>query len=483
MVEQGFHTNTRPGDISSVSLAIQQLVGTKHRSASEGVERSLSLLSQYALAATDITRLLEKGARIISEALPLACVLVTENGNDDVPFCIRAIMGSDSGAILSDICDHRQAHASGLRSTTGYEPEIHPGVSGRHSSSTILPPSLQRKRRRMMQISGKQSPFGWLITEEKDRRLTDDEVQILREAADILAIAIDRIQVQQESTHCEKLAKLNLENRIEERSAELAKTNARLAQSIEQYKKTEEALRRSEQDLHSLSVQLIEVGEQERKRIACELHDSIGQTMSSIKFRLESALIEFGNGAMEEGVATVSNVIPVIQQAIQEVRRISMDLRPSMLDDIGILATIEWYCKEYQDTYQGIRVMQHIDVEEIDIAEKLKLVICRVMQEAMHNIAQHSNANIARLELRREGRRLELRIIDNGNGFSLTQRSVREPNLRGLGLRSMRERVEQTMGMFFIDSRPGIGTTIEATWPLDVLFSVSDQPLLHSIES
>ena len=69
MVEQGFHTNTRPGDISSVSLAIQQLVGTKHRSASEGVERSLSLLSQYALAATDITRLLEKGARIRRQAV------------------------------------------------------------------------------------------------------------------------------------------------------------------------------------------------------------------------------------------------------------------------------------------------------------------------------------------------------------------------------------------------------------------------------
>jgi len=476
MIEQG----SRGSDVSNVSLTIQQLVGAARRPPSTGTDHSLFRLSQYALAATDVTRLLEKGAGIIAEAIPLAFVVIAETNRADAPFCIRAMAGRDSADIVNAVCDRRHMLSPKWRSMITGRPEVPLSDTGRHTHTGFSNPRSMGNWERVTLISGKNKPFGLLMTGEKGRHLTEDEVQFIRASADVLAIAIDRIEAQQASSRCEELVKRHLEYRIQERSEQLIQTNIQLSQSIEQYKQTEAALRRSEEDLRSLSAQLIEVGEQERKRIARELHDSISQAMTSIKFRLECGLMQFGKGAMDEGIAIITNAIPTIQQAIQEVRRISMDLRPSMLDDIGILAAIEWYCKEYQQTYQGIRVLQHVDVQELDIAENLKLVIFRVIQEALHNIAQHSNANVARLEMRCAGRSLVLRIIDNGNGFTRSQQFAQEPPaVRGLGLRSMRERVEQSMGIFNIASRLGAGTTVEASWPLAASLSVADQTLLH----
>jgi signal transduction histidine kinase len=477
MIEQ----STRGSDVSTVSLTIQQIVGANRRNThKKGVEHSLFLLSQYALAATDVTRLLEKGAGIILNALPLAFVVIAETNDADEPFCIRATAGN-SAEIVNALCHRRHTLLPTRRSIIADNSEIHFSDAGKQPYTTLSNPRSLGNREGVTLISGKNKPFGLLLTCEKERRLTEDEIQFIRASADVLAIAIDRIEAQEASSRCEELVKRNLEYRIQERSEQLLQTNIRLTQSIEQYKQTEAALRRSEEDLRSLSAQLIEVGEQERKRIACDLHDGISQAMTSIKFRLECGLMQLSKGAMDEGIASITNVIPSIQQAIQEVRRISMDLRPSMLDDIGILAAIEWYCKEYQQTYQGIRVLQNIDVREPDIEEPLKLVIFRVIQEALHNIAKHSNANVARLELQCAGRSLVLRIVDNGNGFAQSPQSAK-PRVSGLGLRSMRERVEQSVGIFNIASRLGAGTTVEASWPLAAAISVADQPLLHRVQ-
>lgn len=484
MIEQGLHASSRESDVSSVTLSIQQLVGAKRRTTSKGVlEQSLFQLSQYALAATDVTRLLEKGAGIISEALPLSLVVIAEAHLADMPFCIRATAGKNVADIVDVVRDRRRILPLTRRSMITGRQETHLGEARRHTCLASSKTRSLGNRERVIFISGKNKPFGFLVAVEKDRHLTDDEVQFMRASADVLAIAIDRIEAQQESSRCEALVKRDLESRIQERSEQLLQINIRLLRTIEQYKQSEAALRRSEADLHSLSAQLIEVGEQERKRIARELHDSISQTMSSIKFRVECGLMQFDNGAMNEGVAIIADVVPAIRQAIQEVRRISMDLRPVMLDDFGILATIEWYCGEYEQTYQGIRIVQDIDVQEMDIAENLKLVIFRVIQEALHNIAQHSNANAVLLELHRVGCSLVLRINDNGNGLTQSQQAACEPGVRGLGLRSMRERVEQTRGIFKIASRVGAGTTVEASWPLDAPLSVAaDQPLLHRVQ-
>jgi signal transduction histidine kinase len=137
-----------------------------------------------------------------------------------------------------------------------------------------------------------------------------------------------------------------------------------------------------------------------------------------------------------------------------------MDLRPSVLDDLGILATIGWFTREFQKVYSHISVEKQISVEENEIPDSLKTVLFRVMQEAMNNVAKHSKADLIRLTLRKTADKIELFINDNGAGFDLE--SIRQ----GVGLTSMRERTELLGGTFAVESILGKGTTIRASWPI-----------------
>jgi PAS domain S-box-containing protein len=231
------------------------------------------------------------------------------------------------------------------------------------------------------------------------------------------------------------------------------------ARDITVRKRMEEELRKSENRLRLLSSQLLSVQEAERKRIAREVHDSIGQTLAAIKFALESKLSQMGAGAPPPGVS-IENIISLAQNGIEESRRIQMDLRPSILDDLGILATIGWFTREFQKVYSHISVKKQISVEENEIPDSLKTAIFRVMQEAMNNVAKYSKADLVRLTLRRTLDKIELSIEDNGAGFDL------ETIKQGLGLTSMRERTELSGGVFAVESMPGKGTTIRASWTL-----------------
>jgi len=221
----------------------------------------------------------------------------------------------------------------------------------------------------------------------------------------------------------------------------------------------EEELRKSENRLRLLSSQLINVQESERKRIARDIHDSIGQTLAAIKFGLENKLSQMGGGAVPPGVS-IENIISLTQNGIEESRRIQMDLRPSILDDLGILATIGWFAREFQKVYVHISVEKHISVQEDEIPDSLRTVLFRVMQEAMNNVAKHSKANLIRLSLKKMGDRIELCIEDNGAGFDP------ETIKKGLGLTSMRERTDLSGGSFEIESVHGRGTIIRASWAI-----------------
>jgi signal transduction histidine kinase len=151
---------------------------------------------------------------------------------------------------------------------------------------------------------------------------------------------------------------------------------------------------------------------------------------------------------------------------MEEARRIQMSLRPSMLDDIGILATINWFCRQFESTYPHIRIRQEIDIQEHDVPESLKIVIYRVLQEALNNIAKHSKAPVVLLLLRGGKNGIELVIRDCGQGFDLDEAYSRKGTAKGLGLDSMRERAELSGGSFSIESRKGAETVIRAKWPL-----------------
>lgn len=227
---------------------------------------------------------------------------------------------------------------------------------------------------------------------------------------------------------------------------------------ITEKRAAEEALRDSEKALRFLSEQLLAVQETEKKRIARELHDGINQTLAAIKFGLERKLDQMDRKLAPDGVS-LENIIALVHNGIEEARRIQMDLRPAILDDLGILATISWLTREFQKVYNHIRIETHTDVDEDCISESLKVVLFRILQEALNNVAKHSGADTVRVSLGKRGDKIELLVADNGVGFDIG--SAR----RGLGLTSMRERTELSSGVFEIRSSTGQGTTVKSSWP------------------
>lgn len=240
-----------------------------------------------------------------------------------------------------------------------------------------------------------------------------------------------------------------------------------LAYDINYRKDTEQSLLESEHAKRMLAAQVMSAQEKERKRIASELHDGIGQTLSAIKFYVENAIRNLNERTIENSTQMFGNVIPKLQDAIEEVRRISMDLRPSLLDDIGTLATLTWFCRQFQNIYESMRIELLLDIKESDIPAPLKVAIFRIVQEAMNNCAKYSKANCIHISLINTGKEIELAVEDDGQGFDYAEVCARIKGLGGgMGLVSMRERAEFSGGMFSIESATGKGTSMRVVWPL-----------------
>lgn len=229
-------------------------------------------------------------------------------------------------------------------------------------------------------------------------------------------------------------------------------------------KKAEDAIRESERQLDYLSSQLLVVQENERRKLAAELHDNLGQILTAIKYNIENVL-----NKMPECDACshdLQQVIPLLQGAVEHVRGIYTRLRPTLIDDLGVKATLNWYCREFENANRQVKVDKELVAEEEEIPESLKLVIFRIVQEAMENIAAHSRASNVWLSLSRESEGLCLRIRDNGSGFDVAAQMTQTQSESGLGLRSMKRRAELSGGVLDLNSKDGMGTSVHVLWPL-----------------
>jgi PAS domain S-box-containing protein len=233
---------------------------------------------------------------------------------------------------------------------------------------------------------------------------------------------------------------------------------------ITRQKEVENSLRSSERELRILSSRLLSAQDEERRRIGRDLHDVIGQSLSAIKFRLENAISDASQDLVPSRLDPFKDIVPIIADAIGEIRRIEKGLWPSVLDGLGLRAAISWLCREFRDTYAHITLETEIEVDEEGMSLDVKAAVFRIIQEALNNTAKYSQADQVFVSLIGVNGGMGLAVWDTGVGFD-TDRVLENPTIRGLGLTSMKERAELTGGSLTIESAQGRGASVFVTWP------------------
>ncbi len=225
--------------------------------------------------------------------------------------------------------------------------------------------------------------------------------------------------------------------------------------------------RQTETKLRQVSAALMTSQEMERKRIASELHDSVGAALTSLTYGVGGAIDALRKGDSEDTSARLQKIRQQVKDTLEEVRRIAMDLRPAILDDLGIVGTLSWFSREFRAIHPKVTLRSDVAIVEGDVAVTLRTPIYRVVQEALNNIVKHSGASEVHLALARHGGCIVLEINDNGRGFQAPVVGVQSSSiLSGMGLTGMRDRVEFSGGELAMLSSPGNGTRISACWPV-----------------
>jgi signal transduction histidine kinase len=210
--------------------------------------------------------------------------------------------------------------------------------------------------------------------------------------------------------------------------------------------------------LRELSAKLVRVQEEERRALARELHDEAGQSFSAILIETENLLdVEHGS----ETRAHLESVRDLAQRGLAGARNMALMLRPSMLDDFGLLPALNWQAKETAKR-TGLRVQVSAADQLSDLPEEHKTCIYRVVQEALNNVARHAQAAAAQVRVSRTDGAIDMSVQDDGTGFDAER-------VRGLGLLGMEERVHHLGGSLAIDSQPGRGTLLKIVLPLAIM--------------
>jgi signal transduction histidine kinase len=270
-------------------------------------------------------------------------------------------------------------------------------------------------------------------------RLGDDEVGRLAQALEKMRRSLaDLIGVVAE-------ANTRLEARVIERTAQLGEANAQL--------------REREGALARLYEKVVSAQEDERKRIARELHDDTSQSLAALVMAIDGSLAALKAGLtprLEEAKA-------LAVRTIEEVHRMILDLRPSVLDDLGLQSAIRWYAERHL-TGRGVSVRCEFDAPDRRFPAAFETALFRVCQEAMSNIARHAHAESVLIQLSEEEGEIRIEIEDDGRGFEPD--NVSHAERRHFGLMGIEERVEILGGKVVIDSAPGQGTRIRLAVPL-----------------
>jgi len=229
-------------------------------------------------------------------------------------------------------------------------------------------------------------------------------------------------------------------------------------------RQSDQALREANRRLHALSSRMLEIQEQERRQLARELHDEIGQVLTAVKIDLQTQIMRLGPAATEEGLA---GSVQLVDEALDRVRSLSLDLRPAQLDDLGLQPALRWYLDRLSRS-GDLQVQFSSEMAPRRLDPGVETACFRIAQEAMTNVLRHAEAKRARVELRAVDGELELVVEDDGKGFNVPAAQARAASGASLGLLGMEERADLAGGRLEMHSAIGGGTRLRARFPLAV---------------
>jgi signal transduction histidine kinase len=355
---------------------------------------------------------------------------------------ITGVLGRDLHGLLHDDCAAGAcalqaplaAAEAGARSGEVREFEVRDAILGRALNVTLRP----------------------MVTAGGDAGVNTDCFAVAI-VADVTALHLAR-----EALHA---VNAELETRVRVRTDELADANRDLQNEIMRREAAEQALRRSRNELEILSRQQIAAQENERKRIARELHDSVGQQLSAIKYSLERIELTQPARTPETQLQVLRRAITGLQDVLEELRGIAMNLRPAVLDDLGAASAVSWFCREFAQSYPTLQLQEQVAVRDADVPERLGTAVFRSVQELLNNVAKHAQAHKVIVSLSRRIDRLVLEVDDDGVGLG---KAAPPAALRsGRGIHNLRERAEMTGGQLTLSSGgSGTGSRARIEWRL-----------------
>jgi PAS domain S-box-containing protein len=233
---------------------------------------------------------------------------------------------------------------------------------------------------------------------------------------------------------------------------------------ITERKQAEKALRKSESELRFLSSQLLTAQERERKRLSIELHDELGQALMVLKLKVRS--VEQALGPDQADLKKdCDETMSYITEVSETVRRLSRDLSPSILEDLGLSAAIWWLVEA---STQRFHIENSIDPAELDslFSQEGQITVYRIFQEILTNIAKHARATHVSIEIAKENGQAVFQVEDNGEGFDVKQVLSRPPSKKGVGLSAMYERTRMLGGSLDMWSKQGAGTRVTFRIPV-----------------
>jgi PAS domain S-box-containing protein len=257
----------------------------------------------------------------------------------------------------------------------------------------------------------------------------------------------------------------NVDRRFDEADIRLATMFANQAAVAIENARLLNALQQHQEELQRLSAQLMNAQEEERKRISQELHDELGQSLTAMSINLAAIRALLPEQLDHMALERLDETTGLVDETLDRVRDLSLELRPSMLDDLGLVPTLRWYVSSYEKR-AGVDVVLHtINLDE-RLAPEMETVLYRVVQEALTNVARHAQASVVRARLERTGHTINVLLEDDGIGFDERSVATRDASQRGAGLVGIRERVSSQGGTLDVHSQPGQGTHLTIQMPL-----------------